>query len=450
MLTRFIKTQLDRLRVLTVVALLVLGWYYLRLPTLAGIGQYTLTADLPSSGGLYRTSNVTYRGITIGKVTDVEPTENGVRATMSISDKYKIPVDAVGQCALGVGGRRAVPRPGVRRQSRSVLRQRADHHQGDGARGDRPGPGCGQQGLAALPADKIPVLLNETAQAVGGLGPSLQRLVDGTQAIVTDFKTNIHDVNDIIQNSAADHRQPGRFLECDLAWSANLNTIASQTAATGSGAARMDCSRPRRPPTAVNAVFSDVREALPQTLANLEIVLDMLKRYNKGVEQSLVLLPQGASVAQTVSSPYPHQAALDFGLTINQPPPCLTGFLPASQWRAPADTSLMPVPNGPVLQDSARTPRPTWCAARATIPCADVPGQAGGDADGVPQQRAVHAAGHQPVVRRSRTRSLNCPAPGARCDQPVNPGYRDTGTDDQQRDEPVAGRSAARDPATDQ
>ena len=53
------------------IALVVLGWYFLRLPTLAGVGQYTLKADLPSSGGLYRTANVTYRGVQLGKVTEV-------------------------------------------------------------------------------------------------------------------------------------------------------------------------------------------------------------------------------------------------------------------------------------------------------------------------------------------------------------------------------------------
>ena len=37
---------------------------------------------------------MTYRGITIGKVTDVEPTEQGARATMSIDSHYKIPIDA--------------------------------------------------------------------------------------------------------------------------------------------------------------------------------------------------------------------------------------------------------------------------------------------------------------------------------------------------------------------
>ena len=61
------------------IALVVLGWYYLRMPSLVGIGQYTLNADLPASGGLYATANVTYRGITIGKVTDVEPTETAAR-----------------------------------------------------------------------------------------------------------------------------------------------------------------------------------------------------------------------------------------------------------------------------------------------------------------------------------------------------------------------------------
>ena len=36
------------------------------------MGQYRLIAELPASGGLYRTSNVTYRGIQIGRVTKVD------------------------------------------------------------------------------------------------------------------------------------------------------------------------------------------------------------------------------------------------------------------------------------------------------------------------------------------------------------------------------------------
>ena len=93
MLTRFIKFQLVLFAILTILALGVLGWYYLRVPSLVGIGQYKLYAELPRSGGLYATANVTYRGTQIGKVTAVEPTERGARATMSIDDRYKIPAD---------------------------------------------------------------------------------------------------------------------------------------------------------------------------------------------------------------------------------------------------------------------------------------------------------------------------------------------------------------------
>ena len=94
MLTPFIKRQLILFGILTVITAVALGGYYLRIPSAAGIGQYTLKADLPASGGLYKTANVTYRGETIGTVTAVEPTETGAQATMSISNRYKIPIDA--------------------------------------------------------------------------------------------------------------------------------------------------------------------------------------------------------------------------------------------------------------------------------------------------------------------------------------------------------------------
>jgi len=95
MLTPFVRRQLILFGILTVISLGVLGIYYLQIPSLMGVGRYTLKAELPASGGLYPTGNVTYRGITIGKVTDVEPTEHGAEATMSIDSHYKIPLDSV-------------------------------------------------------------------------------------------------------------------------------------------------------------------------------------------------------------------------------------------------------------------------------------------------------------------------------------------------------------------
>ncbi len=180
---------------------------------LAGIGQYTLKADLPSARRSVPTSNVTYRGVTIGRVTDVEPTETGARATMSIGDKYKIPVDAsanvhsvtaVGEQYLDLVSDRQ-PRHSTSSAGQTITKSTVPECR-SGRRSTPP-----TTALAAIPADKIPVLLDETALAVGGLGPTLQRLVDGTQSFVSDLKNNIGDVNDIVDNSRADRRQPGRL-----------------------------------------------------------------------------------------------------------------------------------------------------------------------------------------------------------------------------------------------
>lgn len=95
LLTRFIKMQLLVFAALTIVGLVVLSLVYLRLPTAAGIGMYRLYADLPNSAGLYETANVTYRGTTIGKVRDVQPTPpKGARITMDIDNDKKVPLDA--------------------------------------------------------------------------------------------------------------------------------------------------------------------------------------------------------------------------------------------------------------------------------------------------------------------------------------------------------------------
>ena len=269
-----------------------------------------------------------------------------------------------------------------------------------------------------LPKEKIASLLDETSQAVGGLGPALQRLVDGTQAIVGDFKTNIDDVNSIIANSAPIIDSQVNSGDAIQRWAANLNSITAQTAAQDQ-TLRNTLKNAAPTADAVNAVFSDVRESLPQTFANLEIVLDMLKRYNKGLEQTLVILPQGASVAQAVAAPFKDAATLDFSLTINQPPPCLTGFLPATEWRSPADTTMAPLPSGTYCKIPKDAPNVVRGARN--YPCADIPGKRAATPRECRSEEPYVPLGTNPWYG-DPNQVLNCPAPGARCDQPVNPG----------------------------
>jgi phospholipid/cholesterol/gamma-HCH transport system substrate-binding protein len=420
MLTRFIWRQLILFSILSVITAIVLGWYYLRIPSSVGIGQYTLKADLPASGGLYKTANVTYRGETIGKVTVVEPTETGAQATMSIASRYKIPIDATANVhSVSAVGEQyldlvSVGNPGKYLSSGQTITT------GTVPAEIGPALDTANRGLAVLPKEKIASLLDETAQAVGGLGPALQRLVDSTQAIVGDFKTNVSDVNDIIQNSAPILDSQVNSGDAIAGWAHNLNILAAQSAENDQ---HVQSILTQAAPTAdqVNQVFSDVRETLPQTLANLEIVLDMLKRYHKGVEQLLVGLPQGAANGQSLAAAFPGSAPLDFAPTINQPPPCLTGFLPASQWRSPADTSLAPLPSGTYCKIPQDTPANAVRGAR-NIPCVDVPGKRAATPRECRDPKPYVPLGTNPWYG-DPNQIRNCPAPGARCDQPVDPGH---------------------------
>ncbi len=420
MLTGFIKRQLVLFGIITVIALVTLGWYYLRIPSLVGIGQYQLKADLPASGGLYPTANVTYRGTTIGKVTALEPTERGAQATMSIDSHYKIPVDAsanvhsvsaVGEQYLdlvssGNPGRYFSP-------GQTITKGTVPAELG-------PTLDTANRALVVLPTEKISALLDETAQAVGGLGPALQRLVDATQAIAGDFKTNLSDVHDIIVNSGPVIDSQVNSGDAIERWARNLNTLAAQAAEKDP---QVKSALRQAAPTAddLNAALGDVREALPATLANTAIVTDMLKRYNKNLEQVVVLLPQLGTLLQTITAVFPDRAGLNItGNLFSPPPACFTGYLPASQWRAPADTSPAEIPE----QAYCRIPQDAQNSVRGVrnIPCVDVPGKRAATPKDCRSDKPYIPLGTNPWYG-DPNQIRNCPAPGARCDQPVEPGH---------------------------
>jgi phospholipid/cholesterol/gamma-HCH transport system substrate-binding protein len=419
MLTRLIRIQLALLVILAVAAVVVLGWYFLRIPSLVGIGRYTLYAQLPQSGGLYRTANVTYRGITIGKVTDVEPTERGARATLTIDDGYRIPTDASANVhSVSAVGEQYLDLVSTRTggpylaNEQTITKSTVPSQIG-------PALDAANRGLAVLPKDKVASLLYETSQAVGGLGPSLRRLVDAAQGIAHDFRGSIDDIDDIVEHSAPIIDSQVDSGDDIGRWAANLNTLTAQTAQQDQAIRRILANAA---PTAeqVNAAFGDVRESLPQTLANLEVVIEMLKRYHNGVEQALVFLPQSAAIAQSVTSEFPGQAGLGFGaLALNQPPPCLTGFRSASEWRAPADTSTAPLPAGTyckIPMDATNVVR----GAR-NYPCVDVPGKRAATPRECRSNEPYVPLGTNPWYG-DPNQILTCPAPSARCDQPVKPG----------------------------
>lgn len=420
MVTRLVRIQLIVFAVLTVITLVVLGGYYLRLPQEVGIGQYSLTAELPVSGGLYRTANVTYRGATIGKVTAVEPTKTGVHVTMSIDDSYQIPVNAT----ANVHSVSAVGEQYLDLVSTSDQGEYLDPGQtvSAGTVPEEIGTALDSidRGLNALPKDKIAALLNQTSQAVGGLGSTLHNLVDATQSLTGELQDHTTDINDLISKSAPLLSSQAASADQIRQWIHNLNVVSIQTAAKD---AELKSVLTNAAPTldTANDLLGGVSESLPQTLTNLDVVTGLLLRYRKGIEQVLVLLPQVSSVAQATTLAFPGEARIDLGLAINQPPPCLTGFLPAAQWRSPADTSIAPLPSGTYCKIPMDQAANSVRGAR-NIPCVDVPGKRAATPAECRSGQPYEPMGTNPWYG-DPNQILTCPAPAARCDQPVKPGY---------------------------
>ena len=159
----------------------------------------------------------------------------------------------------------------------------------------------------------------------------------------------------------------------------------------------------------------------------------MLKRYHKGLEQTLVIAPQGITVAQAglIFAP---EGLLHFGLSINQPPPCLTGFVPASEWRSPADTSMAPLPSGTYC----KIPKDVQNVVRGArnYPCMDVPGKRAATPKECRSNEPYIPLGTNPWYG-DPNQIVNCPAPGGALRSAGEARLRDTGAVGEQRHEPA-------------
>src|SRR5690348_10306926 len=103
-LSRQVWSQLAILAVITATAVSVMAFGFVEVPALFGIGRYTVTVELPASGGLYPTAVVTYRGTEIGRVKSIDVTREGVRALLTLDSATSVPSDV----AAAVHSRSAV------------------------------------------------------------------------------------------------------------------------------------------------------------------------------------------------------------------------------------------------------------------------------------------------------------------------------------------------------
>ena len=86
MLTRTTRIQLVAFAVIAVVVLAYTAFHYASLGRYFGLrGYYTVQLDLSNAGGIFPNGDVTYRGVSVGRVGALQLTPDGVVADLNIS-----------------------------------------------------------------------------------------------------------------------------------------------------------------------------------------------------------------------------------------------------------------------------------------------------------------------------------------------------------------------------
>ena len=95
MLTRTTRIQLVVFAVIAVLVMGYTGFHYANLGRLLGLrGYYTVQMELANAGGIFPQADVTYRGVSVGRVGAVRLTSTGVEADLNISNSAPpIPAD---------------------------------------------------------------------------------------------------------------------------------------------------------------------------------------------------------------------------------------------------------------------------------------------------------------------------------------------------------------------
>ena len=377
MLTRFVRNQLIIFTIAGIVGVLAMVLVYMQLPTLLGIGRMTVTMELPRTGGLYRFSNVTYRGVQIGRVTDVRATRAGAQATLSLSTSPKIPADLQASVlsVSAVGEQYVDLQP--RTDSGPYLRNGSVISTEDVTVPQKVGPMLDQVSalLDSIPKEKLSQLLDGTFKGLNGAGDDLSTLLESTATVAGDFDTVADRARTLVDDSRPLLEGQAASADALRTWARSLAGVTGQLVADDPQLRGVLANGPGALDEA-SRLLNQVKPTLPVLLTNLATVGRVGVTYHASLEQLLVLLPPFIASVQAVGMPTNNPTGYtqgDFTLTLNDPPACTVGFLPPSAWRSPSDLTDIDTPDGlycKLPQDS-----PLAVRGARNYPCMGQPGK---------------------------------------------------------------------------
>jgi phospholipid/cholesterol/gamma-HCH transport system substrate-binding protein len=313
------------------------------LVNIIGIGQgvldlrYRVYVDLADSGGIFSGAEVTYRGVTVGRVGPLKLTHDGVRVELRIDRGKKVPANGVQAYILnrsGVGEQYVDLRPagnGPSLKDRSVIPRAQTHlpvqtyellHNVDAL-------------VRTVDPQDLGTVIDELDKGLSGTGPDLQSLLDSNKRILQALNDTYPETIALLHNGRT-------VLDTQVDEGPTFRRFSHDLAAL-TGELKHDDGTVRSvlnttPGTLDQAddLFERIEPTLPTLLANGSVVGQVLTSRYTQLRQMLVTYPLIVGGAFTVA---PGDGTVHFGveLNVNAPPVCTKGY-EGTKVRYPQDT----------------------------------------------------------------------------------------------------------------
>ncbi|WDG27527.1 MlaD family protein [Streptomyces sp. CA-278952] len=349
MITLAIRLKNLAFLVIATLALGYLGVRYADLGHYVGLrSYYTVTVQLPQTGGLYTHSNVTYRGVSVGRVGPIELTEDGVEAELRIEkDAPPIPDSLTAVVAnLSAVGEQYVDLRPTRKEgpflgNGSVI---------DEADTTIPAPPTSvltsvDDLASSVDLESLRTVVEEFGAAFEGRGDDLQVLLDTSGDFVKAADKTLPVTTRLMADGERVLRTQAEQGQALKGFASGAKELAAELKGSDADLRRLIATTPDAA-VQISGLLRDLDPAFGVVVANLLTTSEVAVTRQRGLEELLVKLP--AVAAAGASAVDDDGARFGMSVTFFEPLPCTAGY-GGTVYRNGLNTS-----DGPAVNTAAR------------------------------------------------------------------------------------------------